>query len=97
MNDDRRQRRTARDLDPSAGWIKLCHYRINRRTLRHGTEVSIRGERGRFRFIKAVQTPAGAVWLDFIGGPAKAEKWRSFRPDRVRRVHRINKTRANLA
>jgi hypothetical protein len=97
MNDDRRQRRTARELDPSAGWIKLNQYRINCRTLRQGTEVSIRGERGRFRFIKAVQTPAGAVWLDFIGGPAKAEKWRSFHPDRVRRVHRINKTRANLA
>jgi hypothetical protein len=96
MNDDRQHRRTTR-LDPSAGWIKLNHYQINRRTLKHGTEVSIRGERGRFRFIKAVQTPTGAVWLDFIGGPAKAEKWRSFHPDRVRRVHRINKTRGNRA
>ena len=93
MDDDRQQPQ----VDPSSGWILLSHYRINRRTLRHGTEVSIRGERGRFRFIKAVQTPAGAVWLDFIGGPVKAEKWRSFYPDRVRRVHRINKTRANLA
>jgi hypothetical protein len=82
--------------DPSARWIKRDQYVVNRRTLSPGTEVSIRGERGRFRFIQAVETPEGAVWLDFIGGPAKAEKWRSFRPDRIRRVHRINKTRANL-
>jgi hypothetical protein len=97
VDEDRQQRRTSQQLDPSSGWIRLNQYQMNRRTLTHGTEVSIRGERGRFRFIKAVQTPAGAVWLDFIGGPAKAEKWRSFYPDRVRRVHRINKTRANLA
>jgi hypothetical protein len=82
--------------DPSSCWIKQGQYVVNRRRLIRGTEVSIRGERGRFRFIQAVETPAGAVWLDFIGGPAKAEKWRSFHPDRVRRVHRIQKTRANL-
>lgn len=83
--------------NPSQGWIKHTDFVVNRRVLRVGTEVSIRGERGRFRFLRAVETPAGAVWLDFIGGPAKAEKWRSFHPERVRRVHRINKTRANLA
>jgi hypothetical protein len=82
--------------DPSACWTRRCQYVVNRRTLRRGTEVSIRGERGRFRFLGAVETSTGALWLDFIGGPAKAEKWRSFHPDRVRRVHRINKTRANL-
>lgn len=84
------------DHDPSQDWVKHTEYVVKRRKLRVGTEVSIRGERGRFRFVQAVETPSGAVWLDFIGGPAKAEKWRSFKPEQVRRVHRINKTRANL-
>jgi hypothetical protein len=88
--------RTSRAGDPSKRWIRRSSVVINRRIVTYGTEVSIRGERGRFRFIQAVETPSGAQWLDFIGGPVKAEKWRSFRPDRVRRVHRINKTRPNL-
>lgn len=82
--------------NPSASWVTRDQFVVNQRILRPGTEVTMHGERGRFRFIRAVETPTGAVWLDFIGGPAKAEKWRSFHPDRVRRVHRINRTRANL-
>lgn len=70
---------------------------VNGRTLTRGTEVTIRGERGRFRFLKAVERPErGLAWLDFWGGPKGSEHWRSFRADRVKRVHRINTTGANL-
>lgn len=65
---------------------------VNGRHLRPGTEVSIRGERGRFRFIRRVVNSDGVEWLDFWGGPKGAEQWRSFYPARVRRVHRIKKT-----
>lgn len=70
---------------------------VNGRHLAPGTEVSIRGERGRFRFVHATTTSEGREVLSFIGGPAGREAWRSFYPDRVRRVHRLNRTRQNAA
>lgn len=72
---------------------RLLEYRIGRCILTLGTEVSVRGERGRFRFQYATTASAGAVSLTFIGGLDGAERWRSFRPERVRTVHRIAKTR----
>lgn len=73
-------------------WHESDHATVNGRHLTPGTEVSIRGERGRFRFLKRVTRDSGAEWLDFWGGPKKCEQWRSFRADRVKRVHRINTT-----
>ncbi|GAB4993518.1 hypothetical protein MAHJHV58_48800 [Mycobacterium avium subsp. hominissuis] len=51
--------------------------RVHGRELVPGTEVSISGERGRFRFVGAT-TSANRLVLDFIGGPAGHECWRSF-------------------
>lgn len=73
-------------------WHEHDHAEANGRHITPGTEVSIRGERGRFRFLKRVTRDSGAEWLDFWGGPKGAEAWRSFSADRVKRVHRINKT-----
>lgn len=67
----------------------------NRRHLVPGVEVSVRGERGRFRFVNAQVTSAGKLVCNFIGGAAGHEAFRSFYPDRIRRVHRIMRTRAN--
>ncbi|QIG61589.1 hypothetical protein SEA_XIMENITA_81 [Mycobacterium phage Ximenita] len=70
---------------------------VNGRVLEPGTEVSIRGERGRFRFKAAARTSGGRIVCDFIGGPAGHEQWRSFYPERIKTVHRLNRTRANAA
>ncbi|QFG08466.1 hypothetical protein SEA_EFRA2_82 [Mycobacterium phage Efra2] len=70
---------------------------VHGRVLEPGTEVSIRGERGRFRFRSASLTSTGRIVCDFIGGPAGHETWRSFYPERIRTVHRLNRTRANAA
>lgn len=75
-------------------WLVEFDVRLGRRRLQPGTEVKIAGERGRFRFIKRVTTPT-AQWLDFVGGPEGHAAWRSFGPDRVKTVHRIQTTRAN--
>jgi hypothetical protein len=72
-------------------------FKFNGRTLTKGTEVSIRGQRGRFRFVGHVTHPNGNQWLDFIGGKKGCEAWRSFGPESIRTVHRINRTRANAA
>lgn len=73
------------------GWTIYDSAKVNGRILTKGTEVSIRGERGRFRFQRRVVTEQ-AEWLDFIGGA----RFRSFYPEKVKRVHRIQKTRHNL-
>jgi hypothetical protein len=80
-----------------ADWHEYLEAEANGRHITPGTEVSIRGERGRFRFIKRVVRDSGKEWLDFWGGPKGAENWRSFSADQVRRVHRINKTEKALA
>lgn len=80
-----------------ADWHEHDHAEANGRRITPGTEVSIRGERGRFRFLKRVTRDSGAEWLDFWGGPKGCEAWRSFSADQVRRVHRINTTDKALA
>lgn len=59
----------------------------NGRQREAATECKIRGQRGRYRFVKEVTTPTTS-WLDFIGPVGKAEQWRSFKHDQVVRVHR---------
>lgn len=68
---------------------------VNGRHLSPGVEFSVRGERGRFRFQEHVLTPDGREWIHAIGGATGVVMFRAFRPDRVRRVHRIAKTRHN--
>ncbi|AXH46879.1 hypothetical protein I5G67_gp041 [Mycobacterium phage Aminay] len=68
--------------------------RINGRQLARGTEVSIRGQRGRYRFLYGERTDEGKVVLHFMGGPAGRERLRSFYPERVKTVHRVERTRA---
>jgi hypothetical protein len=84
-------------LVPPPDWVVVEEVTINNRTITAGTEVSIEGERGRYRFMKKVIRPElGVEWLDFWGGPKGFEQWRSFPESRVKRVHRINTTGKNL-
>lgn len=77
------------------GWVITTECVINGRHVTPGTECSIKGERGRFRFIKSVTNAAGSTWLDFYGPDRSG--YRSFSPDRVTRVHRIERTRENAS
>jgi hypothetical protein len=70
---------------------------INGRNVAAGTELKIIGERGRFRFIRFVTNPKGAEWIDVWGGPKGAEQWRSFKLEKVKRVHYKNQTIENLS
>jgi hypothetical protein len=82
---------------PNDSWIYLKEIQINGRNVSPGTELKITGERGRFRFIQHVTNHNGVQWVDVWGGPKGAENCRSFRPDRVKRVHYKNQTVENLA
>lgn len=76
-------------------WIVSNEIQVNGRIVSVGTEVSIRGESGRFRFMKHVKTDT-AEWIDVIGGKKGHSVYRSFTVDRVKTVHYKNKTDTNI-
>lgn len=99
---------TVSDDDRVAGWTpgseglvdinsQVCSKAvfINRRRLTPGTEVSVFGKRGRFRFVSASVTSEGRLVLNFVGGKANRVMMRSFYPEQIKRVHRLNATREN--
>lgn len=75
----------------SDGWTVSEECRINNKVVTYGTELSIRGERGRFKFLKHVINNEHE-WIDVM---SPNDQFRSFRPDRVKTVHRINRRRDN--
>lgn len=89
--------RRRRALPKPPDWIESFELVANGRHVTPGTELRIRGERGRFRFVKHVSRPErGIEWIDVWGGPRHHEQLRAFRPDRIRTVHRINTTPEGL-
>jgi hypothetical protein len=82
---------------PNDLWQIKTEMQINGRNVSKGTELKVKGQRGRFRFIKHVVTETGHEWIDAIGGPKGAEQWRSFHLEDVKTVHVKNQTVTNLA
>jgi hypothetical protein len=62
--------------------------KVNGRLIENGTEISVSGEPGRFIF-RWMTGPHLTCW----GGRTGHEMYRTFRIDRVRRVHSKPKTR----
>ena len=78
---------TYRVAEPaSRDWTVQDTLRVNGCDLRPGTRLSILGERGSFTFLRYVTRPDGHCWVDVIGGPPGATKYRSFRPARIGKV-----------
>ncbi len=88
-------RRRGAPLVPVLGqdWDRSTSITVNRRSVEPGTELSIRGEPGRFVFVEHVRTPKGAAWVTCIGGIAGRAEYRSFDPARIKTVHRVSKRR----
>jgi hypothetical protein len=81
-------------VSPSAHWVVSEEWTIHGRNLVKGTELSIRGERGRFQFIRHVYNPRIDVeWVDVVGGSKGTKQLRSFTPSRIKTVHWKNKIR----
>lgn len=77
-----------------ADWVISEEIQIHGRNVSKGTELSIKGESGRFRFIKHIKTES-KEWVDVIGGKRGYQSFRSFDISRVKTVHYKNKTRQN--
>lgn len=93
----RKKKFVAAGPKPNDLWIYETEIQINGRNVAPGTELKIAGERGRFRFMQHVTNHNGVQWVDVWGGPKGSENCRSFRPDRIKRVHYKNQTVENLA
>lgn len=79
-------RRVKRGENPSAHWVRTEEYKVNGRWLKPGVEFSIKGSRGRFRFLEHVDT--GKVeWIWAVGGTKYVRMYRAFRPNQVRTVY----------
>ena len=74
------------------GYSESLNATANARHLVPGTEVSIRGRRGRYRFVKFVSSP-NSEWIQCWGGPVGKEKMHSFRLEDVKTVHWKGKMR----
>lgn len=92
----RKKVETVSAVRPDAHWIIQEEIQVNGRNVVKGTELKISAERGRFRFIRHVNTGT-VTWVDVWGGPKGAECMRSFREERIKTVHYKNKTDHNLA
>lgn len=75
-------------------WVISYSLIGNGRYIWPGTELTITGLKGRYRFIKHVKTST-AEWIDVVGGAKGRSMTRSVHPSRVKTVHRVNKTREN--
>lgn len=94
----RRKQSKPAEPRPNDHWVVTEEYEANGRHIQQGTELSIQGESGRYRFVKHVYNPEiDAEWIDVIGGPKGYSIFRSFDPSRIKRVHWKNKTDYNLA
>lgn len=85
----RKKNKTPLPVNPN--WVITTHWTgPTGRLCVPGAEISIKGERGRFKFVRHVlNKKSGAEWIDVIG----KDRTRSFRPDRLKTVHRLLKLR----
>lgn len=89
-----RKKKVVKEDNPSEAWVITESIMVNGRHVDAGTEVSIKDERGRFKFVRHVYNPRLDVeWVDVVGGTKGSRQYRSFRQDRIKRVHYKNKMR----
>ena len=92
-----RKKQTVKEDNPSEQWVISESILVNGRHVDTGTELTIKDERGRFKFVRHVYNPRLDVeWVDVVGGAKGARQYRSFRQDRIKRVHYKNKMALTL-
>jgi hypothetical protein len=74
-------------------WTVSYEITVNRRQVEPGTELTLVGGGGRYRFIKHVKVDEYHEWIDAMGPTGR---FKSFRPNQVDTVHRIKRTRQGV-
>jgi hypothetical protein len=73
-------------------WVRSTTFTANGRKIESGTELSITGQPGRWRFVEHVVN-GDAEWVTVIGGKKGERTTRSFLPARIKQVHYKKKLR----
>ena len=92
----RRKKARPHEPRPNDHWVITTEIQVNGRHVTPGTELKISGQRGRFVFMKHINTGT-AEWVDVWGGPSKSEKLRSFSVNQIQTVHYKKRTVKALA
>lgn len=61
--------------------------KVKGKSIGPGSLLSIKGERGIYTLKSVSWSKEGLVSLNCVGGPAGHTCWRSFRPERVKKVY----------
>lgn len=85
------RRKKTQHLPHPPGWVVSSECTIHGRHVEYNTELTIRGIRGRVVFRQHVVN-GDHEWIDVLDAN---RHFRSVTLDRVKTVHRINRTRSN--
>lgn len=74
---------------PMIGWggTIVAEFKVRGKSVGPGTVMSIKGARGLYTLKSVSWSADGKISLNCVGGPAGHTCWRSFRPDRVKKVY----------
>lgn len=86
------RRKKTYEVSYPEGWVVSEEYTANGRNIIKDTELSIKDQKGRFRFDKHVVN-GDKEWIDVFS--SKDGQYHSYRPSQIKRVHWKNKTREN--
>lgn len=94
----RRKKRVAPERLYPESWTVSAEFKPDgKASLEEGTEFSVKGAGGRFKFRYHVVTEKGDEWVEawgpVTGNKNDKPKYRSFSVDRVKTVHREKKAR----
>lgn len=77
-------------VEPPKGWEITHSYQLSPQvTLYKGDECRIKGEQGKYRFIRHVintNLDSDSEWVDLWGGSHGHGQWRSIRPDCLKHI-----------
>jgi hypothetical protein len=75
-------------VGPPKGWVVCETFQMSPQvTLSKGDECRVKGEQGKFVFLRHVwNTNTNSEWVDVWGGSAGHSQWRSVRIERLKHI-----------
>ena len=85
-----RKLKTTKPVGPPQGWVVHDSYQLSAQvTLSKGDECRIKGEQGKYKFIRHVvntNLDPQSEWIDLWGGSHGHGQWRSIRVERLKHI-----------
>jgi len=85
-----RKLKTTKPVGPPQGWVVSDSYQISPQvTLTKGDECRIKGEQGKYKFMRHVvntNLDPQSEWIDLWGGSHGHGQWRSIQVERLKHI-----------